>query len=492
MRFLLIILILLINILPTSAEITDFINDYAHCCENESYKTFSQLIKGNASYSDIDKQKVIDSEISNELNSNFIYINLEDCINIALGENFDIKIRDAYKKETYWLYKNAQFQLLPDFYYNFDIMNLQGQFLVGGILATTISEVPIQSFFVVEWSTINQGRYFFNLAIMRNMFKSQKATLEFTKEQIILNTVIAYYETLEKKLEIEVQKTNLYDRLEQLRYTQARFETGLGTLYDVKRAQAELAGAEQDYTTTLNSLRIKQAQLANIIGIEVFDAIYPFEIVVDKRELISPSVDIEKLYKQALESREDIKAKRSEIQMYRAQRSMNYTDIIPAVTVSYKNGYVGTRRSGLMGNNSLMLDVRAYLGKNLLMGTITQIKADSELVKAKKLELIDLERDVKTNILSNYYDSENALKKIKASRQEVEAADISLDLSLANMKAGQATFIDVIASQNLKVQANLNLIKNMIEYNKAQTRLLFEIGLLTPKAVLKDYKTNFY
>ena len=60
------------------------------------------------------------------------------------------------------------------------------------------------------------------------------------------------------------------------------------------------------------------------------------------------------------------------------------------------------------------------------------------------------------------------------------------------MKAGEATFIDVIASQNLKVQANINLIKNMIEYNRAQTKLLFEIGLLNPKNILKDYKSSFF
>ena len=60
------------------------------------------------------------------------------------------------------------------------------------------------------------------------------------------------------------------------------------------------------------------------------------------------------------------------------------------------------------------------------------------------------------------------------------------------MKAGEATFIDVIASQNLKVQANINLIKNMIEYNKAQTKLLFNIGILSPKNVLRNYKKRFY
>ncbi len=492
MRIVVVLLFFLIFQLSGFADVSQYIEEYTKCCENESYKSFSQIIKGNASISDIEKQYIIDKEISNELGVSFVYMDLENCIKIALEQNYDIKIQDAVKRESYWLYKNSQFQLLPDIYYNFDLQNLEGEYLVGGIVATTTHEVPIQSLFKFEWSTINQGKYFFYLAQAKNVLKSNKANLEYTKEEILLNTVLAYYDTLAKKMEIEVQKVNVYDRLEQLKYTQARFETGLGTLYDVKRAQAELAGAQQDYTATLNSFRLLQAALANVIGVDILDAIYPFEISVDQRELINPDIDIETLYKQALESREDIRAKKAEIEAYRAQRSSNYTDIIPEITLSYQNGMVGTKRRGMSGHNSLTLDVRAHLGKNMLLGTITQIKADTAVVEQKKLELINLKRQVKENILNSYYDSLNALKKIEASKVEVESANVSLDLSLANMKAGEATFIDVIASQNLKVQANINLISNMIEYNKAQTQLLFDIGLISPKNVLKDYKRKFY
>lgn len=492
MKIILIFLIIFFFINPVYADMTDYIDDYLNSYQSESYKKFSEVAKGNATISDIEKRLLIDREISDELGSNFIYLDLENCIKTALGENFDIRIRKENKNEAYWLNKNAQFSILPDIYYNFDIRYLTGEYLVGGIVATTAHEVPIQSLAVLEWSTINQGKYFFQNSITRNALKSQKAELEYTREEIILNTVLAYYDTLQKKMEIEVQKVNLYDRIEQLKYTKARFDSGLGTLYDVKRAQAELAGAQQDYTTTLNSLRLNQAALANIMGVDILDAIYPFEISVDRRVLVDPSFDIEALYNQALKSREDIRSKKAEISMYRAMRNMNYTDIIPEIKFSYQNGLVGTRRVGLSSHNSVIFDVRAHLGKNMLLGTITQMKADTAVLRAKKLELINLQRTVKENILNAFYDSENAIKKIEASKSETEAANHSVELSLANMKAGEATFIDVIASQNLKVKANINLITNMIEYNKAQSKLLFEIGLISVDSVLKDYQKKYY
>lgn len=488
MRIIFLFIILFINANAVFAEIVDYIDMYTTTSQSEIYKTFSSIFKGSAFVTNEEKQNLIDKEISSELGTSFIYTDLVECINTALGENFDIKIQREMKNEAFWLYRNSLYKLLPNLYYDFNITNLGGTFLVGGILPTTIHEVPIQSIFAFEWSTIDQGRYFFQRAITKNNLKLMNANLEYSREEIILNTALTYYDTLQKKLEIEVQKINLYDRLEQLKYTTARFDSGLGTLYDVKRAEAELAGAEQAYNETLNSLRLYQAALANITGIEVLDALYPFEVEVVDRCLIDSSFDIESLYEQSLTSRQDIIAKKAEVELYRAKRSMNYSDIIPAVSVSYQNGYVGTKRLGLFANNRITLDVKAYVGKNVLMGTITQLKADSAVVNQKKLELINLKREIKEKILNAYYNSENALKKIEAAKREVEAADISLNLSLASMKAGQATFIDVIESQNIKVQANLNLISNMIEYNKAQVKLLFEVGLLSPKNLFKDYK----
>lgn len=492
MRKIIIIIVMLFIPQIVFADVSEYINSFLENFENESYRMYSDILKAGTQMSDVEKQLILDKEISEELNTPFLYSDLENCIKIALEKNYEIRINDAYKKQQYWLYKNSQFQLLPNLYYNYDIKKLEGRYLVGGIVATTTSEIPIQSLVILEWSTINQGKYFFLLSQTKNMFKASVFNLEFSKEEIIKNTVLAYYDTLEKKLEMEVQKINLYDRLEQLKYTKTRFDSGLGTLYDVKRAQAEVAGAQQDYTTTLNALRLNQAALANIIGIEILDGIYPFETGVDQRALINPDCSIDELYKQALMSREDIKAKKAEINAYKAQRNSNYSDIIPAITFSYQNGLVGTKRSGMSDHNSITFDLKLPFGQNLYMGTITKIKSDTALVKAKKLELINLERQIKENILSYYYDSINSLKKIQAAKIEVEAANVSLDLSLANMKAGDATFIDVIASQNLKVQSNINLIKNMIEYNRAQTNLLFEVGILSPKNVLRGYKSKFY
>ena len=113
MRIIIIIIFIFVcQITAIASEVTDYIDSYTNYFNNESYKAFSGVIKGTATISDIEKQFILDREISDELNSTFIYTDLKNCIDIALEENYDIKIQNQYKRQSYWQYRNSQFQLL--------------------------------------------------------------------------------------------------------------------------------------------------------------------------------------------------------------------------------------------------------------------------------------------------------------------------------------------------------------------------------------------
>ncbi len=62
--------------------------------------------------------------------------------------------------------------------------------------------------------------------------------LDFTKDEIILETSRKYYELLRAKISIEIQLKNLYERTAQLKLTQNLMEAGLGTRFDVVRSKA--------------------------------------------------------------------------------------------------------------------------------------------------------------------------------------------------------------------------------------------------------------
>ena len=97
-------------------------------------------------------------------------------------------------------------------------------------------------------------------------------------------------------------------------------------------------------------------------------------------------------------------------------------------------------------------------------------------------------RNIKESIVSSYYSSKTALEKVEANKKQVASADEGLKFSLIGFDVGQNTFIDVLTSQTEKTRARQQLISSVIQYNKAQAQMLFDSGIISPKALLLNYK----
>lgn len=482
-KILLLVIIIITGILP------------CNCNENDGliwdYKTdkFLEALKDGEGIYDEKTQRDLDNEIKKGLEINLIPVDLECCLKIALLNNYDIKISEQTKEQYKWLYRNAWTELLPDFYYRYQIQSLNGEFLVGDVLPRTIRQNPVYSGIVLNYPLIGNGSPLFNIAIDRNLYKATKHNYQYTKNELLLNTTLYYYDLLLAKLNIEVLISNLRDRGEQLRLMEARYQIGIGSKYDIFRAEAEFADAKQELISSLNNLRLKQAQLANIMGIEVTLTIYPYEHGAQPRELVSKKNNIESLYNIALQTREDIKAKRAQVRSLNLQKNRNYTDFAPKVNLTFEHARAGTTSTGsLRPNTTWSLNVDVPLGKKLGTGTITQKNADLAKLNAAKLELTKLERNIKEDIVSSYYNSKTALEKIEANTKQVEAADEGLKFSLIGFDVGQNSFLDVLTSQTEKTQARQQLLISIIQYNKAQAQMLFDTGIITERTLLLNYK----
>lgn len=451
--------------------------------------SFLESLKNENGFYDKKTQKDLDNQIIKGLDIQLVPIDLEWCIQIALENNYDIQIATTQKNEYKWLYRNSMTELLPDVDYRYQIQNLYGEFLVGGVLPRRIRLNPIYSGLTVNYPIIGNGSPLFTIASFKNLYRARKHNVKYTQSELLLKTTTYYYDLLESKLNIEVLISNLRDRKEQLRLMQARYQIGIGSKYDILRAEAQYADAKQELISALNQLRLLQARLANIIGIEVTMTLYPFEYEVHPRELVQEKNNIEALYNIALQTREDLQAKRSEIRSLNIIKNRNYTDFLPNINLSYQYARVGTTETGsLSPNHTWSLMIQIPVGKNLGLGTLTQKNADLEKLKTARLELTNLERKIKEAIVSSYYSSKTALEKIEANKKQVASADEGLKFSLIGFDVGENTFIDVLTSQTEKTTARQQLIRSVIEYNKAQAQILFDTGIISPKTLLLNYQ----
>ena len=435
-----------------------------------------------------EKKIFLEGEIKKYLDTDVTYANLTDCILTAAQNSYDLKINYHELRATNWEFWAKTAELIPDFSYSFDISDLRGEFLVGGVVPIRVHETVIQSSFDLIWDITNQGKTIFEMAAIKNAIKSASYNLDYTLDEVLYNTAMNYYNLLGRKLEIDVYRVNLQDREEQLKMIKAKYEMGLSSKFDTYRAEAEAARAKQEYITLFNSLRYLQARIANIMGIDVGTTVYPIEQTIRIQNIIDPSYDVEKLYKIALKERDDLNRKRKEIKALEIRQNEVYADFIPKIAIMASHQQVGTVRLGLRTNDSVTLQVTAPLGKNLGANTIARARMENEKLKAEKLKLKQMERQVKEDIISSYYDSKTQLEKIEAAKKEVFSAEESLKISLIRMEIGEATFLDVLQAQQAKTEARQILVQHIVDYNKSQIQTLFNIGLITKCAVLTNYR----
>ncbi|MCR5261504.1 MAG: TolC family protein [Candidatus Gastranaerophilales bacterium] len=463
--------------------------DYATIWDKNDYSSDDKFPQNKENFFEQEKHKYSDKEIEKLLNVKLVPVSLEDCIKTAVENNYNIRAKKSLVKETVWNKRNAYTQFLPDVEYDFSIQKLSGTYLIGGIVPADIDEIPIQSIFTIGWDVFDKGKSFFNLSEKRKLYKASVLQQNFTRDEVILNTAISYYELLKNKAEIDIYAVNVIDRQAQYDMTKARYEAGVGTKFDIYRAEAELAKAKQQYITSFNTIRINQARLANYTGIDVSVPLYPKEIEITERKL--SEIDIETLIKYAKSSRKDVLAERKRIDAMKTVRNSQYTDFIPDVRIDYLNAHNGTARAGLFPSNSFTLTVSIPLAKKLGLDTVTRAQAQTAAIKAAQLSLEQKIRDIELSVISSKQNSASAFERIAASRKEVFAAEKSLENAIVLMNVGLATFIDVIQAQGLKVNAQVGLAENITDYNIAQVQILFDAGMISVDNVLNGLQQNF-
>lgn len=432
-------------------------------------------------------QEIVDNDIEYKLRINLDYLNLKQCLEMALEHNFNIKISDNAKNAEKWQYRNSMAQFLPDFYFEYQITHVEGEYLVGNVLLDYIRENPTQNTFNFGWYNVNFPQRFFNMRANRNRYKAAISDYEYTKDEVLRDTAVEYYNLLEKKLNIEVLRINLKEREQQLAITQGRYKLGVGTKFDILRAEAQVAQAKQEYIAIYNSLRLNQAMLANIMGIDVLEPVYPFEMSANTISTVEKDLDIEDLYKCALGARDDVKALEKQIKALKAEKKAVYMDYAPYITAQYSHQNVGVVGEPLRSNDTVGLIGQIYLGKGLGIGTYTRLKNLDARIEEMSNQLVQLKRNIKERILNNYYESLTSKEKITASKKEVKAGDEGLKDALVRWDIGENTFLDVLQAQTTKTTARQELISSIIDYNKAQVRLLFNAGIISINAIIKNY-----
>ncbi len=429
----------------------------------------------------------VEAEIIEHFKKEPVPVSLDECIGVALLNNFNIKATHSEYISAKWDYRNALAQFLPDVTFQGYTIYYKGQVLVGGVVPDNVEELAISGTVHVTHDLTKGGEQIFEAKAQKLKARANLNNLDFTKDEIILETATKYYDLLKAKISIEIQLKNLYERTAQLKLTQNLMEAGLGTRFDVIRSKSEQALAEQSLIKYLEQFRAAQAALANVMGIEVYTPVFPIEIEVQPFILVDENLSPEELFKIAEFSRDDVKTLENQIKTMKQEKYKVYTEFVPKPRFLYQGQFQGTARVGVYSNNVVGGYIDIPIGSRLGVGTVTKAKSIQALIESQKYKLEQLLRDIKESIISDYYSAELLKERIEIAKKQLNYATDSVKLAELRLDAGEGILIDVIQAQGIKNNARIELLNTIVEYNVNQIKLLYDNGTISYDNIVKNY-----
>lgn len=442
----------------------------------------------NSTFNDCLKDVNVEEEVKIYLGDEPVYVDLKECLDIALLYNFFLKSANYDYTRAKWEYKNSLTNFLPDVSASNYSIFYSGQVLVGAALLENFNELALSTYVRGTHYLTRGGEQIFEALSRKNIKFAQKHNLEFTRSEVLLYCAQYYYELLRTKLGIEIYQKNYKERCAQLVQTENLMNAGLGTKFDVIRSKTELAQAKQNLLDALQEFRLAQAKLANVMGVEITTCLMPIEMEAQIYTLIEENKTIEDMYNIACSCREDIKKIRSQIKALKEQKKMIYTQFVPKPRIIVQEQWQGTAKAGLGPAIVLGAYVDWNLGQNMGFGTITQAKAKQAEIDKTIVDLEQSLRDIKESILKDYYESKISKDRIKISNEQTDFANQSVKLAELRLDAGEGILIDVIQAQTFKTRTRIELVNSIIRYNIAQVQMLFDSGIISKDEILKAYK----
>ena len=292
-----------------------------------------------------------------------------------------------------------------------------------------------------------------------------------TREQVILLVVSQYIGTLRAMATVEAAQSRV--ELAQALYDQAADlqKEGVGTGIDTLRANVELQNEKQ-------ALLVAQADRdASLFGLSKLLNLDPHQEIQLEDSLSffdTPQPDVNSSIDEALASRPEWRALEQQTKAADFDKKASQDLRLPTLRLDGNWAYQGTR----LNNGIPVYNYQATLDVPLFTGGRTH----AEIVRSDlQLKVLDEQKaDLRNQIA---LDVKTALLNLKSARNQVEVANLGIQLSKEEVEqardrfqAGVANNIEVIQAQDALARANDNQIAALYRFNQARADYAKSVG----------------
>src|SRR5690349_1955927 len=323
----------------------------------------------------------------------------------------------------------------------------------------------------------NFGAPVFDLTLWRryqaaqNTANSSKASSLSTREQVILLVVSQYIGTLRAVANVQASQSRV--SLAQALYDQAADlqKEGVGTGIDTLRANVELQNEKQRLIEAENGRQTSLYALSRLLNL---DPRQPIELADALSFFDTPQPDVQASIDEALGGRQEWKSLDQQIQAAEHEKKAAQDSRLPSLRFDGDWAYQGTSTN----NGIPVYNYQATVN----MPLFTSGKIHAQVVKADlQIQALEQQRaDLRNQIA---LDVKTALLNLDSARNEVQVANLGVDLAKQEVdqardrfKAGVANNIEVIQAQDSLSRANDNQIGALYRFNQARADYARAVG----------------
>lgn len=420
-------------------------------------------------------------------------LTLEDCINIALEKNFDIKLSNSQKKLADADAKVAFGAYLPSanlsMSYNRHI-NAQDNgpisYNIGGQVITTpgVKAVP-NSYSLNAYTnyTIFDG---FN---RENNYNRSHKNQEYT-DKALLNTIektkfdiYKLFVNITRNSQIvKIRKENLNQGQADLDRLKALLEAGNIPINNIYAQEAELGNREFDLVKSENDFNISKASLLSLMGIKP-DLDYDFKLNSIPDNLTDDEVRDFKLtiggftsaLEKAIQTRYDIQSSNSSVEMAKLGVSMSQAAYLPSLNASGGWNWNNTELSAF--------DIgRSYFGLSLSVPifdqyrTSYQVESSNFQLQQATINRNQLEQTIRTNLKSGFLNLEAAIKQLEITKKSIVSAEKNYESTKERFNVGTSNITDFTLANTNFITSKINRISAVYNFLLVKRELEFNIG----------------
>lgn len=308
--------------------------------------------------------------------------------------------------------------------------------------------------------------------------------LEHRRSAAVLAVVEAYWALRAAQESAAIAAQSLTFQQQLVTLIQALVNSGDLAGIELSRAQAAEARARADVDDSARRLRDARIALVVAIGIgaDATDASLP--LASDPfPESTTPPARPETLVEQALGQRQDLGAAAKYEEAGQVLATGARLDLRPlldlnagAWVTALDEGTVGKALDRWVGPSaSIGVQFEKPFGNNLAQGQLAQREAEATL---RQIDQADLSRIIQLRVLQTSGTLQQSVTQVDQARAAVEFYGTTVEAEMVRLRAGDATVLDTIVTQQQQIGARLALVSAQLELARRIVGLRYETGTL--------------